>query len=104
MAAAIIGAIEMAFEAQSLLTEMIKDTIALFNSPEGQLIADAAMRIVADAEAMFSGHPAALQGDLKRAYAVSTLAGDAQISERVARSAIELAVTSLRAKQLAAKP
>ncbi len=103
MAAGIIATIELAFGAVSAAGLIIKAIIAYFQSPQGQAVAEAAQRIVADAERLIGGTAgittplAEAKNTAKLHYALTTLQGDLGIGENQARIAVAGALEVLKA-------
>ena len=101
--AAIISAIGLIFGVASAVSQIVTAIVTFFNSPEGQAVAEAAQRIVADAEALF-GHTAGITTPVaaaanvaKQHYALTTLMGDVGIGQNKALIAIAGAVEALKA-------
>jgi hypothetical protein len=116
--AAVIGALELVYGVTTAISILIKAVIALFDSPEGQVVAEAAQRIILEAEQMFGssaiGAPQSLgavamadvtaiaraRNEAKWTYALHTLMGDIPgTSENDAGLALKAAI---KAKKLAA--
>jgi len=85
---AIIQALELAYGVLTATTLLVKAVLKVLGSPEGKAVAEAATRVVGDAEKMFA-HGANKE---KRDYALVTVMGDTGANENAARLAIEAAV------------